>query len=172
MSRTRLLAAAGIVWFGGMAGFFWSFSVVVMPGLGLSDTATAVAAMQDINAAVRNPLFAAGFFGAALIAAALVVQSLMARRSASPVQTGAVQTGAGVLYLCGVLAVTVLGNVPMNEALAVVDPASGGAASAMADYLRDWTMLNHVRTLSALVAAAMLVWCLARNQPRTQPAES
>ena len=154
---SRVLLFTGILWFGSMAGFFWSFSVVVMPGLGLSEPTTALAAMQDINLGVRNSLFAVGFFGAALMAAAIAVWSLIARRSA-----GVVHTVAALLYLAGVFGVTVLGNVPMNEALAMVDPSSEGAGAAMADYLRDWTNLNHVRTVSALVATALLIGSVAQ----------
>ena len=178
MLTGRILSVAGILLFGGMAGFFWSFSVVVMPGLGLSEPTTALAAMQAINLAVRNALFAVGFFGAALIAAEIAVQSLIVRRP-----TSVVQAGAALLYLAGVFGVTVIGNVPMNEALAAIDPSSKGAGAAMADYLRDWTALNHVRTVSALAATALLIWSLGRTglpetrspgprSPGTRPPES
>lgn len=160
MLTRRILLFAGILWFGGMAGFFWSFSVVIMPGLERAEPMTALAAMQDINAAVRTPLFGIGFFGAALIAVSLAVRSLVAVRSA-----GVADTGAALLYLAGVLGVTALGNVPLNEALAVVDPSSGSAVAALADYLRDWTDLNHVRTVSALAATVMVVWSFGRAGP-------
>ena len=50
-----------------MAGFFWSFSVVVMDGLRLLPPLEAMHAMQAINAAVRNALFALGFFGTPIL---------------------------------------------------------------------------------------------------------
>ena len=152
MTIDRALLVAGSLWFGTMAGFFWSFSAVIMPGLGLASPTAALEAMQDINEAVRNPVFAIGFFGAALFAAALSVRALFARGWGRLLVLGA----AGI-YLVGVLGVTALGNVPMNEALALVDPGSAEAATTMAQYLRDWTNLNHVRTLAALTATAMLL---------------
>lgn len=159
MQTDRILPFAGVLWFGAMAGFFWSFSAVVMPGLDRADPAVAITAMQDINVAVRNPLFGVGFFGAALIAAALVVRSAFMARFA-----GAVNAAAALVYLAGVLGTTALGNVPLNEALAAVDPTAGSAAAAMADYLRDWTDLNHVRTAAALVATAMLLWSFGQGK--------
>ena len=159
MLTSRILLLAGILWFGGMAGFFWSFSVVVMPGLGLSEPTTALAAMQDINLGVRNSLFAIGFFGAALIAVAIAVRSALTLKPRH-----LLQGGAALLYLAGAFGVTVAGNVPMNEALAVVDASSAGADAAMADYLRNWTNLNHIRTVSALAAAALLVWSFGQTR--------
>jgi uncharacterized membrane protein len=47
-------------------------------------------------------------------------------------------------------------NVPKNEALASVAPATPDGASLWADYLSAWTAWNHVRTVAALVAAASL----------------
>lgn len=152
MLMKRILLFSGILWFGGMAGFFWSFSVVVMPGLGLSEPATALSAMQNINLAVRSGVFAVGFFGAAVIAVAITAWALLVRPPAS-----AVLAAAALIYCSGVFGVTVLGNVPMNEELAVLEPSSAAAAAAMEEYLRDWTALNHVRTVSALVATLLLL---------------
>ena len=46
--------SAATLWVGVMAGFFYAFSAVVMPGLSAADPAVAIEAMQAINAAVRN----------------------------------------------------------------------------------------------------------------------
>jgi len=47
-------------------------------------------------------------------------------------------------------------NVPLNEALAKVEPTSINGASLWASYLNNWTAWNHVRTAAALAAAASL----------------
>jgi uncharacterized membrane protein len=59
-----------------MAGFFWSFSVVVMEGLRLLPPLEGMRAMQAINAVVRNPLFGIGFFGTPILCT-LVLLSLL-----------------------------------------------------------------------------------------------
>lgn len=140
MILRHILLFFGILWFGSMAGFFWSFSVVIMPGLGFSEPTTALSAMQDINLAVRIALFAVGFFGAVLIAAAIAVWTLMTHPPAR-----ALNGAAAVLYLVGVLGVTALGNVPMNEALALLDASSATDEAALEEYLRDWTALTSAR---------------------------
>jgi uncharacterized membrane protein len=45
-------------------------------------------------------------------------------------------------------------NVPRNNALAALDPASAEAAPHWRDYVASWTHWNHVRTVAALAAAA------------------
>jgi uncharacterized membrane protein len=52
-------------------------------------------------------------------------------------------------------------NVPLNNALAAAEPASSEAASLWARYLADWTMWNHVRTVSSTVACALFIAAIA-----------
>ena len=157
MLNRQPLTYIGILWFGCMAGFFYSFSAVVMPGLEMTEPTAALAAMQDINSAVRNPIFGVGFFGAAAIAAALVARPALTKKAVH-----LVPAAAGLVYLIGTFAVTIAGNVPLNEALATLDPTLEPAANAMTAYAREWTDLNHVRTVSALVAMAALAWSFGR----------
>ena len=63
-------------------------------------------------------------------------------------------------YVAGAFMVTVLGNVPPNRALALVDPRSAEAGKAVAEYLRDRTLLNHLRTGASLAASALAAWSL------------
>lgn len=51
---------------------------------------------------------------------------------------------------------TIVCNVPRNNALAAVDPASAEGARVWAGYVTSWTAWNHVRTAAALAAAAAL----------------
>jgi uncharacterized membrane protein len=60
----------------------------------------------------------------------------------------------GLLYLIGTFLVTMVFNVPRNEALAVAAPSDPVSASLWAGYLSSWTAWNHVRTLAALAATA------------------
>ncbi len=65
-----------------------------------------------------------------------------------------------LFYLVGTLGVTILFNVPLNDALAIADPDSANGASLWASYLTNWTMWNHIRTISALLAAAAITIAL------------
>jgi uncharacterized membrane protein len=148
----RILALLGLLWFGLMAGFFWSFSVVVMPGLEGTDPLAAMRSMQSINDGVRNALFAIGFFGAPLLGLALVIQAFTRLRTLP----SALTLAAVAVYLLGVFLVTVAFNVPLNRELASVDPSLPANASVMRAYVDDWTTWNHVRTLAGILAFGLL----------------
>ena len=63
----------------------------------------------------------------------------------------------GALYLVGSLLVTVVFNVPKNEALASVAPADPDGAGLWADYLASWTLWNHVRAVASLASLSSLI---------------
>jgi uncharacterized membrane protein len=70
-----------------------------------------------------------------------------------------------LLYLVGTFGVTVVGNVPLNDALAALDPADAGSASAWASYQARWMAWNHVRTFAALAATASMILALSQRAP-------
>lgn len=148
----RTLRVLGTMWIGIMAGFFFAFSVVVMPGLEETDPLAAMAAMQAINDAVANAAFALGFFGALVFCLAIIASALARRRG-----RGWLGLVATVIYLVGVFGVTVAFNVPLNDDLAQLDPSLSANASAMAEYIREWTAWNHVRTVAGIAAFALLI---------------
>ncbi len=153
-----LLAALGC---GLMAGVFFAFSTFVMKALGRLPAPQGIAAMQSINVVVINPVFMAAFLGTAVLCAVLVIASLLTwdRPGAAWLLPG------GVLDLAGTFGVTMLFNVPRNNALAAADPATAEATDLWAAYLGGWTAWNHVRTAAALAAAAALTMaiCLQRG---------
>jgi uncharacterized membrane protein len=144
-----LFAALGC---GLMAGFFFAFSVCVMKALARLTPAEGIAAMQSINLVVINRLFLVVFLGTA-VACVLEMLSTLVRWP----DPGAVYVlVGGALYLVGSFLVTMVLNVPKNNALAAVDPTSADGAHRWADYVTSWTAWNHVRTAAALAAAASL----------------
>ncbi len=65
-----------------------------------------------------------------------------------------------LFYLAGIIMVTMAFNVPLNEALAGVDPASAEASTLWARYLDQWVMWNHVRTVAGVAALASFIMAL------------
>ena len=97
---------------------------------------------------IQNPGFFVAFFGTALLSLALLASVLLGW-----LPGGAAWTAAGaLLYLAGIIAVTIVVNVPMNDALAAVDPANSEAATLWKDYLSRWMMWNHVRTAAGVLS--------------------
>jgi uncharacterized membrane protein len=135
-----------------MAGLFFIFSNTVMAALARIQPVEGIAAMQSINRVILNPLFLSIFL-ATPIACALVILSSLATWS----QPGTVWLIAGsVLYIAGTFLVTVVANVPMNNALDAVNPGTAEAGALWTRYLANWTAWNHVRTIAAFGAAALL----------------
>lgn len=143
----KLFAALGC---GLVAGVFFAFSTFVVPALARLQPAQGIAAFQSINITVYNPWFMTAFLGTGGVCIFLAVSSLF-----KWYQPSAVYLLVGsLLYLVGVVLVTIAFNVPLNNALAIVKPDSTEGATLWARFLIDWTFWNHVRTAAALAAAA------------------
>ncbi|MEL6793635.1 MAG: anthrone oxygenase family protein, partial [Pseudomonadota bacterium] len=123
-----------IILFGMMTGFFYAYSVSVVPGLDVSDPGAAVEAMRGINVAVRNPVFFATFFLAPF--AALLAGCLYLRAGA--LRPGAFLIASAFIYVLGAIGPTSLINAPMNDALAVAEVTD--AAAVWDAFAPDWTL--------------------------------
>jgi uncharacterized membrane protein len=142
-----LFAALGS---GLIAGAFFAFSSFVMKALSRLPASEGMAAMQSINVVVLNPLFLGVFVGTAAACGVGLVFSFLHWN-----EPGVVYLLAGsLLYLIGTFLVTMVFNVPLNDALAAVAPSAAEAKELWAGYLDRWTVWNHVRTIAALAAAA------------------
>jgi uncharacterized membrane protein len=151
--RAPLLALA-TVGSGLVAGAFAVFSLMVVPALTALPGAAGAAAMQSVNRTAIRPGFLGLLFGTAAVCLVLGGAELAGQRRP------AVLTGAA-LYLFGVVGVTVLANVPLNDALARLDAAAPGAAEAWRGNAARWTRWNTVRSLAATGAATAFVLVLA-----------
>lgn len=133
-----------------MGGAFFAFSSFVMSGLKRLPTEQGIAAMQSINITAVTPAFMTALFATAAGCIAVVIAALVDWRQSVSIY---LLVGAG-LYLAGVIVMTGVYHVPRNNALAAADPASDEGAELWARYPREWTGWNHVRTFTALAAAA------------------
>ena len=135
---------------GVIAGVFFAFSAFVMKALSRLPPGNGIAAMQSINVAVINPWFLSAFLGCAVLCLNAVIWSLV--RWPEP-GSGYLFCG-GVAYLAGTFLVTLVFNVPRNEALASVATGDADGVEVWTSYLSTWTAWNHVRTVAALAASA------------------
>lgn len=133
-----------------VAGAFAVFSLMVLPALTALPGAAGATAMQSVNRAAIRPGFMTLLFGTALVCLVLGGAELAGTRRP------AVLTGAA-LYLFGVVGVTVLANVPLNDALAQLDAAAPGAAETWRENAARWSRWNTVRALAATGAATAFV---------------
>ncbi len=141
-----------------IGGVFFAFSTFVMKALERITPGSGIAAMQSINVTVINPLFLSVFLGTTTASVVLVLVAVWRWRAPG---TEYLLLG-GSFYLAGTFLVTLMFNVPRNEALALVDSRSAEADAAWREYVSGWTRWNHVRTVAALVAAVYLTLALGQ----------
>ena len=132
-----------------VAGVFLTFSDFVMWSLRSTEARAGVEAMQSINRGVLRSVFMALLLGSAFVSIAIAGIAWLGVDGAA---AGWMAAGSAA-YLAGVMAVTVLRNVPMNERLDGYDYRSWAAQFYWPSYCRSWTRWNHVRSGAALVAA-------------------
>lgn len=139
-----------------MAGLFFVFSAFMMTALARLGAPQGIAAMQSINIAILNPIFLSVFLGTAVLSLVTAAASVW---NWSADGSGWLLTGS-VFYLAGIIVVTMVFNVPLNDALAAVDPASGEGAATWTHYLDVWVKWNHLRTIAGLGALAAFIQAL------------
>ena len=117
----QTVTVAAAVGAGLIGGVFFAFSAFVMPALRRLPAVQGIGAMQSINRlAVTAPLMLA-LFGTAVLSVVAVIWAIRFRGHAAPwMLTG------GAAYIVAIL-ITIAGNVPLNNALAGLDPTSPAA---------------------------------------------
>jgi uncharacterized membrane protein len=148
----RLLLWFSAIGCGLMAGVYFAFSTFIMTALGRIEPVHAIAAMNSISATILRSLFMPLFLGTTAAGAALVIFGVL--RRSEPGAT-AMLVG-GLVYIAGMFLCTVFFNVPLNNAL-----ASAADPPMWARYLREWTMWNHVRTISSAAAFGLYIRAIA-----------
>lgn len=134
-----------------VAGVFKAFSEIIMKALARTQPAGAIEAMQHINVTVMRTEFIVSFIALAPLSALFALYGWTAL---SGLERNLI-IAAGLVYVLSVFLVTILGNVPMNNNLAKLSFDSPGARNYWGKYLKQWTWLNHIRTIGSIVTAGL-----------------
>lgn len=132
------------------AGFFYAWSVSVIPGTGKVPDLTYLETMQSVNRAILNPAFFLIFFGSLIF---LGIASIYEFHSGKLVF--GLMLGSAITYLLGTFGVTALGNVPLNSELDVLELAqmSGERISEFREYYESrWNRWHGIRTVFAVIS--------------------
>ncbi|MGI5125528.1 DUF1772 domain-containing protein [Pseudonocardia sp. CA-107938] len=140
MALAQILALVAAIGSGLIGGIFLIFSTTIVASLEQLPIEQTVAGMQAINRVIQRPIFLLVFVGTALVSVAVVVTT-----PAAPLAW----IGA-VLYVLATFGLTMVVNVPLNNAL---DRARGGGAEAWRAFRPRWMVANHVRTVASIGAA-------------------
>ena len=153
----RLLLWFGALGSGLLAGVYFAFSTFIMTAFDRIEPAQGVSAMNSINSTILHSLFMPFFYGTTIVSLAFVVIALYRRGEpgVTPMLAGA------LVYFVGMTLCTIFFNVPLNNALTGVDPAKGTGVSVWSQYLKVWTLWNHVRTISSTATCALYIAAIA-----------
>jgi uncharacterized membrane protein len=143
------------------AGFFFGYQVSVVPAFQTLSDVHYIAATQALILAIpQDPFFEFNFLGAAVL---LPVAAYLNRGS----QRFLLLMGATLLYIIGSLGITMVANVPLNDALAAFSLSSSTpqqAAMARAAFEDPWNTWSLIRTLVSIGALVLAILaCLSSH---------
>jgi uncharacterized membrane protein len=148
-----------------MAGLFYAWSVSVTPGLAQVTDREYVAAMQAMNRAILNPVFFAAFMGTLFL---LPVTTYLHYDQPLSARFWFLLT-ATVVYGVGVFGVTIVGNVPLNNALdafPLVAASDAEISARRVSFEGPWNSLNTIRSYAAVLAIVLVILaCLSPEEP-------
>jgi uncharacterized membrane protein len=150
------LTVLAVLGTGLVAGVFYAFSTFVMRGLAALPPAQGVAAMNAINVSAVTPAFMLVFVGSAVLCAVIAVVTFVLWPDGGTVEL----LLGSALYLFGSFGVTMMANVPRNDALLKLDPGTPEAAAYWPTYVREWTAWNHIRMIASAAAAVSYILAL------------
>lgn len=148
-----------------MAGLFYSWSISVTPALAKLGEENYLSAFQSMNRAIINPAFLIVFMGLVIL---LILLSYLSYNSPTPVQFWYIFS-ATILYLAGVILVTFLGNIPLNnslEALQIETMSAEQMVSFRLGFESKWNTLNMIRTICSSLSFLSLVMACIHNSSK------
>lgn len=139
-----------------MAGLFYNWTTAIIPGLQKLPDKEYLSAMQSFNRSIQNPLFFASFFGAAIFLPFASYQFYKI-----PVSTGFyLLLAAALLYWGGVMAVTIAGNIPLNNMLdkhSLANTSPEELSTLRRVFENKWNNLNTIRTVSSFISLLLVL---------------
>ncbi len=144
-----------------VAGLFYSYAYSVTGGLGKLSDKEYLMAFQSINRAILNVLFFAGFIGSLIV---LPVATWLSY-NAGITFSFCLLLSATVIYVVGVFAVTIFGNVPLNNMLEnfnINEASPQELFSLREKFEASWNKLNLIRTVAAVLSFLMAIFSVLK----------
>lgn len=137
------------------AGLCFTWTNAVTTGIGQLDNLGYLQAFQQMNRAILNPLFFVVFFSPFFTSFA----AAFLNKGHSP-RLFWMTLAAAAIYSLGVVVVTILGNVPLNEILNGTNLAQSSNEELRAlrtTFEKPWNKLHFIRTISSAVSLGLLI---------------
>lgn len=158
LTLKTIILFGSVILSGLSAGFFYAWSVSVIPGTGKIPDLTYLETMQSINRAILNPAFFLVFFGTLILLGIASIYEFHAGKLVF-----GLMLGSAITYLIGTIGVTAMGNVPLNNELDVLELAQmrlEQIAEFREYYEARWNRLHGIRTVFAVVSFSAAVLAL------------
>jgi len=158
LSIKSFVLLGSVILTGLSAGFFYAWSVSVIPGTQNIDHTPYLQTMQSINRAILNPAFYFVFFGSLVFLSIASIYEFDLNKLAFWLILA-----ASICYLAGTLGVTGLGNVPLNGQLDVLnigELSPTKIAEFREFYESKWNRLHRIRTVFAVISFVLTVLSL------------
>lgn len=145
-----------------VTGIFFTWSNAVTPGLGKLGDKEYLLAFQSMNREIQNPLFFLVFFGAALLLPLCLFLFLKQNTGVNFL------IAATLLYWIGVMAVTIFGNVPLNQLVESTDITNSSVLElerVRLAFENKWNLYNLIRSVCSVGSLlCVLVFCIFRTK--------
>jgi uncharacterized membrane protein len=154
MTTMNMLLFLSALLSGLVAGLFYGYDCSVIKGLGKLNDKEYLSAFQSINKAILNPYFFVGFMGCLLL---LPVATWVSFNQV-PATCFYLLLSSTIVYMAAVFAVTIFGNVPLNEHMAAMDlsPLSETDISVVRKHFENkWNGFHRIRTIASVVSFAL-----------------
>ena len=156
MKATDIILIVTTTFTGLIAGLFFAFSYSVVLGLGKLPDVEYLRAFQHINRAIQNPVFLTCFMGILLL---LPLSTYLHYQKPLTPQFWLLLS-ATIIYFIGVFGITVMGNIPLNNAIDAFNVEGASQQSVSAQRLAfegNWNNLNIIRTIASAVTLILSV---------------
>jgi uncharacterized membrane protein len=164
MTSTNIILALTTLTTALIAGLFYAYSCSVNAGLGQLSDANYILAMQSINRAIQNPLFFISFMGTLV----LLPISTYLHYGQPSLHRFYLLLAATIIYAVGVIGVTALGNIPLNNMLDKFSVQSGdneAIINARVSFEKAWNGFHSIRTIAVVIALGLVILaCLNKNE--------
>ena len=163
MTTTNIILTIAATTTALITGLLYAYSCSVNIGLGRLADAEYISAMQSINKAIQNPLFFISFMGTLLLlplCTYLHYGQPLSNRFWFLLMSTAV-------YVIGVIGVTALGNIPLNNALDKFNLSTASAetiANQRAQFEGAWNRFHTVRTIASIISLVLFIIACLNNQ--------
>lgn len=153
MSNLTLFAVT--LCFGLVAGLCFTWGNAVTPGIGQLDDLNYLNAFQKMNRSIENPLFFTVFIGSFFMG----IATIFANKGIYTAHFWMI-TIAVAIYFFGLIMVTIMGNVPLNQILDKTDLLQSSAEELKTlreKFENPWNRFHTIRMVSTTISFALLI---------------